>query len=53
MNRDHEDERMDRRRRDRGLAGAKDTAGPRWQRQKDARAEHKEENGKAKVHHLI
>jgi len=53
MDRDHEDERMDRRSRHRGLAGAKDTTGPRGQGQKNTRAENKEENRNEKVEHLI
>jgi hypothetical protein len=52
VNRDHEDERMDRSRSDRGLTAGENTTGTGWQGQKNTRAEHKEKNRNQKVEHL-
>ncbi len=52
VNRDHEDKCVDGRCRDRGLTTHKDTTGTGWERQKNTRAQYKEENCDQEVEHL-
>jgi len=52
VNGDHEDEGMNRRRGERGLAAGKNATRTGRECQKNARAQHKKENGNQKVEHL-